>query len=382
VAVTISDLAKYLGLSVSTVSKALNGYSDVADKTREVVLTASRELNYQPRSAARTLRLQRTEKLGILHPLKGYESEAFISYFRGVAKAAERCGYSLISYAVGSDPQRSLERICRAREVDAMIVISLGLGGAHQLHMALDVLSAENVPHIVVGQPVYAQQSLLTKHHMGQPATGQPATDQPATGQPAMGQPATGQSSTGKAVAYVAPDNTAAARALTNHLLAAGHERFGYLSRHDDTYNDIERQRAIEMTLQHAGKQLEPAYISDAPYAPYSGHAAMQRLLELPKPPTAVIAFNDHIAIDAIHAAQAQQVRVPDDIAIVGMDNIPSARIITPALTTVDIPMRAMGEYAASWLLAQLALPLLARSEVLQKTFSTELVTRISSVTS
>jgi LacI family transcriptional regulator len=349
VAVTISDLAKHLGLSVSTVSKALNGYSDVADATREVVLAASQELNYQPRSAARTLRLQRTEKLGILHPLKGYESEAFISYFRGVARAAERCGYSLISYAVGSDPARSLERICRAREVDAMMVISLGLGGAHPLHAALAVLNAENVPHIVVGQPVYA----LDPHPL--------AAD--------------------KAVAYVAPDNHAAARALTEHLLAAGHTRFGYLSRRDDTYNDIERQHAIETTLQHAGKQLEPAYISDAPYAPYSGHAAMQRLLELPAPPTAVIAFNDHVAIDAIHAAQAQQVRVPDDIAVVGVDDIPSARIITPALTTVAIPMRAMGEYAASWLLGQLALPPLARSEVLQKTFATELVVRSSSCT-
>jgi LacI family transcriptional regulator len=357
VAVTISDLAKHLGLSVSTVSKALNGYSDVADTTREVVLAASQELNYQPRSAARTLRLQRTEKLGILHPLKGYESEAFISYFRGVAKAAESCGYSLISYAVGSDPARSLERICRAREVDAMMVISLGLGGVHPLHAALAVLNAENVLHIVVGQPVYA----LDPHPL---ATDPLATDPLATDE---------------AVAYVAPDNHAAARALTEHLLAAGHTRFGYLSRRDDTYNDIERQRAIETTLERAGKQLEPTYLSDAPYAPYSGHAAMQRLLELPEPPTAVIAFNDHVAIDAIHAAQAQQVRVPEDIAVVGVDNIPSARIITPTLTTVDIPMRAMGEYAASWLLGQLALPPLARSKVLQKTFAVELVVRTSS---
>lgn len=362
VAVTITDVAKHLGVSVSTVSKALNGYTDVSEATREVVLAASRELNYQPRSAARTLRLQRTEKLGIVHPLKGYESEAFISYFRGVARAAEGHGYSLISYAVGSDPEHSLQRICRAREVDAMVVISLGLGGAVQLHAALQVLNTESVPHIVVGQPVYPLAELLDDTN----DTDDNDTDVLVPDYL-------------QRVPYVAPDNAAAARALTEHLLASGHQRFGYLSRRDDTYNDIERQRALELTLQQAGRVLEPAYISDAPYAPYSGHAAMQRLLDLPEPPTAVIAFNDHIAIDAMHAAQAQQVRVPEDIAIVGVDNIPSARIVSPALTTVDIPMRDMGEYAASWLLAQLALAPQERCEVLQKTFPIELVVRASS---
>ncbi|MEM6431244.1 MAG: LacI family DNA-binding transcriptional regulator, partial [Deinococcota bacterium] len=349
-AITISDLARHVGLSISTVSKALNGYPDVAEETRQVVLTASRDLNYHPRSAARMLRLQKTEKLGIVHPLKSYESEAFIALFRGVARGAEQHGYSLILYTATQDDELDtsdqLARICQAREVDGIIVMSLGIDGAKELQASLDILAAETLPYIVLGQPVLEQ---LTNGN--QPTSSQSLADP---------------------VPYVTADNQAAARALTEHLLSQGHKRFAYLSRSDDVYNNLERLAGIQQALAAASLTLD--MIFDAPYAAYSGRTAMQQVLAQASLPTAVIAFNDHIAIDAMHVAQAQTLRVPDDIAIAGFDDIPSASIVTPALTTTQIPMVTMGEYAAELLLEQLNSSQTPAPSRLQKTFSTRLI--------
>ncbi|MEM7737487.1 MAG: LacI family DNA-binding transcriptional regulator [Deinococcota bacterium] len=366
-AITISDLARHVGLSISTVSKALNDYPDVAEETRQTVLEASRDLNYQPRSAARMLRLQKTEKLGIVHPLKSYESEAFIALFRGVARGAERHGYSLILYTATQDDELDtsdrLARICQAREVDGIVVMSLGIDGAKELQASLDILAAETLPYVVLGQPVLGK-SGIEESGLEQGAQAHLNLPQP----PSCEQLAP--------VAYVAADNIAGARALTEHLLAQGHKRFAYLSRSDDVYNNLERLTGIQQALAAASLTLD--MIFDAPYAAYTGRAAMQQVLASSVLPTAVIAFNDHIAIDAMYVAQAGGLRVPDDIAIAGFDDIPSASIVTPALTTTHIPMVTMGEYAAELLLEQLTATAPLPPARLQKIFTTDLVVRTS----
>ena len=158
------------------------------------------------------------------------------------------------------------------------------------------------------------------------------------------------------------------------HLLGLGHERIAYIARSDDPENNRARSQAYRQALTDAGLSCDSSYVVEAPYSPYSGASALRRLLELPRPPSAVVAYNDHIAIDACRAALERGLRVPQDIAVAGYGDIPSALITTPAITTVAIPLREMGEAALETLLVR------DGASPPSKVFPTRLVVRASTV--
>lgn len=310
--VTIDDISRHLGLSVSTVSKVLNGYSDVSEKTRERVLAVARELEYHPSAAARNLRRQRTNKIGFLLPgWLPYTSEYTGELIIGATLVAEKADYNVILYTSMANEHEKLVRICRAREVDGLL-----LRGSGNIEATITLLKRENIPFVLVGR----------------------AVDHPD-------------------VSYVAPDNLGGSITLMRHLIALGHRRIGFTARPELHETHRDRMLGYRQSLEEAGIAYDESLVVWTKIEPRSGYLAMEQLLDLPNPPTALYAIHDLIAIDALQAAKDRGLRVPDDIAIATFDGLPSTLLTSPPLTAVHQPVRDVGQQAVEMLLAHIADP-------------------------
>jgi len=303
--VTIEDISRLLGISASTVSKALNDYPDVSPDTRERVKAAVRELDYHPSAAARNLRRGRTDKIGLLvnNPIS-FLSEYISEMMAGAALSAEELDLNLVLYTIAVTNPDRLKRICRAREVDGLILIF------EPPEAAIDLLRRETMPFVVFGRRV-----------------------------------------THPEVSYVTPDHRNGAYQLTNHLIEQGHRRIGFTTRPELGTVSLDRFAGYRQALADAGIPFAAELIVETAIEPGSGRRALQSLIELPEPPTALFAFYDLMAVDALQAAQEQNLRVPDDIAIAGFDGLRSSLITTPQLTTVRAPLPEMGRQATEILL-------------------------------
>ena len=306
--VKIEDISKKLDISISTVSKALNGYSDVSPQTRERVLAMAEALDYHPSSAARSLRRGRTDKVGLLinNPVT-FVGEYIADIVAGAALTAEQQGSNLVLYTTAVTTPTELKRICRAREVDGLLLIF------EPSIAAIEVIEQENMPFVVFGRRV-AQAN----------------------------------------VSYVAPDNEAGAYALTQHLIQQGHQRIGFTTRPQLGTVSQDRLAGYQQALAEANLPLDSDLLVETVIEPQSGYKAMNTFLDLAEPPTAVFAFYDLVAVDALHAAQDRGLRVPQDIAIAGFDGLRSSLITQPRLTTVQQPLAAMGQQAMQTLFARI----------------------------
>lgn len=307
--VNIEDISKQLGLSVSTISKALNGYPDVSEGTRALVLEKARKLGYQPSAAARNLRRGRTDKIGLLvnHSLR-YISEYLAEVIAGVALAAEKNGKNIILYTETVAQPDELIRICRSGEFDGALLVwanpEVGL---------LQTIENEAMPYLVFGRRVEYEFS-----------------------------------------SYVAPDNFDGAYQLTRHLIELGHQRLGFMSRPMHGPINDDRFGGYRQALQDADLSVDESLIVPTSLEPDSGYHAMNSMLDKHKPPTAVFAFYDLLAVDALRAATERGLRVPDDVAIVGFDGLRSSMIANPPITTVRQPLQEMGREAVRLLLMQI----------------------------
>lgn len=304
---TIEELSKRLGISVSTVSKALNGYRDVSQATRERVLQMADELDYQPSSAARSLRRGRTDKVGFLvnNPIS-FVGEYIAEIISGAALTAEEQGSNLILYTRAVTHPLELKRICRAREVDGVMLIF------EPSAEVLTILEQEDMPFVVFGRRI----------------------ERPG-------------------ISYVAPDNWAGAYALTQHLIAQGHRQIGFTTRPELGGVSRDRFEGYKQALEEAGIPLHDELIVQTKIEPMSGYKAMDQLLSSAHPPTALFALYDLMAVDALGAALDRGLRVPQDVAIAGFDGLRSSLITQPRLTTVRQPLSEMGRKAMEILLAR-----------------------------
>lgn len=305
--ITIEELSRRLDISVSTVSKALNNYRDVSAETRERVLKMADELGYQPSSAARSLRRGRTDKIGLLvnNPIP-FVAEYVAEIVSGAALTAEKNGNNLVLYTTAVTEPGELKRICRAREVDGLILIF------SPSQEVVAVLKQENMPFVVFGRRFA---------HPG--------------------------------VSYVAPDNQAGAYALTQHLIEQGHRRIGFTTRPQLGSVSEDRLDGYKRALSDADIPFREELVIETVIEPLSGNKAMNAFLDRPDPPTAVFTIHDLMAVDALNAAQDRGVRVPEDVAIAGFDGLRSAMITQPRLTTVQQPLDQMGQRAMEILLAR-----------------------------
>ena len=301
--ITIKDIAESLNLSVSTVSKALNGYSDVSEATRRLVREAQLELGYHPSAAARNLRLKQGNRIGIVLPFKGMRSDAILSMVEGIGKAAKELAVKVLFYTSIDDDMEMLEQICRSRDVNGLLIS--GQSQTFDLGQAVNFLRQEALPFVVFGHQFE-----------------------------------------GAAIATVAAHYHRGVSQAVNYLLDAGHQRIAYISRVGDDGNNQEKFGAYTQSLKQRGQTLCPELVVNAAYESFAGVKAMQQLLALDTPPDAVLCFNDHVAMDAIFHAQSVGFRIPQDIAVIGCDNITHGQLMQPKLSTIEVPLFDIG-YAA-----------------------------------
>ncbi len=332
--VTIEDLSKTLGVSRSTVSKALNGRGDVAPKTRARILQTAQELGYQPSAAARNLRRQRTDKIGLLVNYPIHKVSDFLAeLIPGMATVAEAAAYNLILYTSMAGNQARITSLCRSREVDGIIVA--WPPRLDETVALCRLMREERMPHIVLPRRV-------------------PHAE----------------------VSYVAADHSEGARLLTAHLIALGHRRIGFERLPEVYETDHDRHSGYAQALSEAGIAYDGDLVlcarsSDADYAERSFNAFMA----LPKPPSAILFFTDPAAIKALSLAKARGIRIPQDLSIAGFDGVLASGVTQPALTTVRQPLPEMGMRAVESLLSLIQHE---TREVCQRSLPVELIARAS----
>jgi DNA-binding LacI/PurR family transcriptional regulator len=307
---SLKHVAALAGVSVKTVSNVVNGYAHVTDGTRARVQKAIDELHYRPNLAARQLRQGGSDVIALALP------ELDLPYFaelaRSVIKCAEDKGWTVLIDQTDGLVEREqlvLDGI-RGRLIDGLIFSPIALG-ADDLERRRDT-----TPLVLLGERVF---------------------DGPAD--------------------HVAIDNVAAARAATGHLVGLGRRRIAAIGDQGEPTSQTAhlRLRGYQAALAEAGLPARPEWVVEVDrYHRADGASAMRRLLELPDPPDAVFCFNDLMALGALREAHERGVRVPEDLAVVGWDDIEEGRFSTPTLTTISPDKHRIASQAVDLLAARL----------------------------
>jgi DNA-binding LacI/PurR family transcriptional regulator len=307
--VTIRDVARLAGVSPATVSHALNGRGRVDVRTRERVALAATKLRYAPNLSGRRLARRRAECLAVLQG-RNMTTVFNDSFYRvvlgGMAEVTQARGYSLVFTPPPADAasEADLHRVLGHGAVDGALVV-----GALDTTVLL-ALQARRLPVVLVDNYV-------------------PGVDVPA----------------------VMPDYQAGARLATAHLLALGHRRVAFLGAAVTYAFGWQTVEGYAEALAASGIGQDPALVRRTEIGVEAATSATRSLLELADRPTAVFAVTDAMAIGALRAARERGVRVPEQLAVVGMDDIEMSAYTDPPLTTVRIAKEAMGRLAADWLI-------------------------------
>jgi LacI family transcriptional regulator len=326
--ITIHDVAQAAGVSVSTVSRVLNDKDDVAPETYEKVQGVIQEMGYTSSLAARSMRSRRTNVIGLIVP--DVADSFSIQVMKGVNQAIFELGYDLIIYTSGSIKKRS---------------------AAEREQYFVSLLNGSVTDGVVIVTP--AATSFSTAAPV---VTIDPNNECP------------------ECLTIIAT-NRAGALAAMEYLIGLGHRRIGFISGRPDLQSAQRRLQGYQDALRQAEIPLVPEMIATGDFSLDTGRLCAQKLLSLPNPPTAIFAANDQSAIGTIEAAREMGLRVPEDLSVVGFDNIPEANYCNPALTTVDQFIDKMG-YVATEALIGLIQGKSLESDLYR--MSTELVARDS----
>lgn len=304
---TIYDIARHVGVSAGTVSRALSRPEKVLPDTRRRIEQAAAALGYVPNASARTLKTQRSGKILITVPDIG--NPFFAQILKGAEEAAQAAGYAVLLGDTEHQAERE-ERYAQMlprNQADGMIVLG------HRLPPT----AREIVRHLGAKAPVVNGCEF----------------------DPTLGIPS------------VHIDNAAAARTAMEHLYALGHERIAVVGGPPD--NPLHRQR-LEGALAAARAHGRVDELATLPgdFSVESGHAAATRFLAQAPAPTAAFCFSDQMALGVLAACRDLGIRVPEEFSVVGFDDLASSRYLSPPLTTISQPMREIGVRAARLLLA------------------------------
>jgi LacI family transcriptional regulator len=303
--VTIQDVAKAAGVSVSTVSRVLNDKDDVAPETYDKVQDVIRELDYTSNLAAKSMRSRRTNVIGMIMP--DVEQPFPIEVMKGVNQAIATLDYDLIMYTNGDIKKNST--VEREQQYVALLNNSI-TDGVIVVTPAATTFSTAS--------PVVA----VDPHHE--------SADYPA----------------------VIATNREGALAAMEYLISLGHCRIGFINGRPELQSAVRRLQGYKDALQQANIPLDPELIQTGDFTAEMGFMCAQQLLSLPEPPTAIFAANDQSAIGTIKAAREAGLQLPDELSIIGFDNIPEAAYAHPALTTVDQSVVKMGYVATEMLIS------------------------------
>ena len=305
--VTIKDVAREASVSVATVSRALNGHENVAEGVRKHVMEIANRLRYQPHAAARSLSSRRTQTIGVVLP--DLYGEFFSELIRGidVVARAHRQHLLVSSYHGHPEEQGEALRAMRGR-VDGLLVLS----------------PYADRPGFLTDNLPTALPAVLINTHL------------PDAAYPVL-----------------SIDNFGGASAMVRHLAEVGHTRIAFICGPEDNFDASERLRGYRDALAQHLPDAQPIELP-GDFDESSGYEAGKRIVASKQRPDAVFAANDMMALGCLYAFNEAGVKVPDDIALAGFDDIPLAQLLQPALTTVSRNELAIGRFAAELLIERL----------------------------
>ena len=302
--ITIGDVATAAGVSVSTVSRVLNNKDDVSSETFERVKAVITDMGYASSLAARSMRTLRKNVIGLIMPDAG---EPFpIEVMKGVNRTIATLDYDLLIYTCGdgrkhftADREKKFVSLLNNSITDGVIVVT------------------PEATHFNTNAPLVA----VDPHYE--------INEYPS----------------------VISTNWEGAMEAMNYLINLGHQRIGFISGRFDLQSANSRLRGYKDGLSQAGIPIDPELITQGDFTADTGLKCARQLLDLPKPPTAIFASNDEMALGVYQAAHDAGIAIPADLSIIGFDNIPEAAQCEPGLTTVHQPIQEMGRIAVRMLL-------------------------------
>jgi LacI family transcriptional regulator len=304
---TIRQIATLAGTSRSSVSRVLNNHPNVSPEVRRQVLDVIAETGYQPDPIARSLSNRRSSIIGLVVPLAVhslFDDPFFSRLIQGISRGCNARDYtfSLFLFHSQEDEKEFYRRISLKHLLDGVVVTATRTGDAL-------------IPRLLEG---------------GVPLVVQGRHEDPR-------------------VNYVDADNLAGATAAVSHLLQLGYQRIATIAGPSDSTAAQDRAQGYLDALQTRGRPSDDALIVSGDFTQAGGHQAMQRLL--PHQPDAVFVASDTMALGALQAIRGAGLTVPDDVALVGFDDLPQATMVDPPLTTVRQPIQRMGILAAEMLI-------------------------------
>jgi LacI family transcriptional regulator len=320
---TIAEVALEAGVSSQTVSRVINNRPDVSPETRQRVQQVINKLGYQPSALARGLASRRTRTLGLI--TADFSDYFFTQVIAGAEVEARKHGYFFMLGSTERNPQ---------------------------------------------DEPEYIR--LLTEHHVGGILFARPSTEPDhhhllgllRDGVPVV---TTAYHLTGADLTVVDVDNIDGAQQATRYLLECGHRQIAMITGPATWKSVNDRTQGYKLALESAGIAFEPSLVAEGDWSFPSGYRAMQELLAQGHPFSALFAQNDQMAIAAIRALREAGQRVPEDVAVVGYDDIPAAEYCDPPLTTIRQPMQEVGKVATKLLIQAIEQPGMEQGEVLLK---------------
>ena len=321
-AITIRELSKRCGLSISTVSKALNGYSDISEETRNRVIQEAKNIGYYPNVHARALKTKRSYNLGVLfsddnqsgltHPFFSHVLESF-------KKEAERCGYDVtfISHNIGENQMTYLEH-CHYREVDGVCIA------------CINFLEPE------IAQLINSDLHVVTIDHLFSNRT------------------------------CIQSDNMDGIRQLVTYIHGRGHRKIANIHGKRSAVTDT-RLGSFHRVLEELKVSVPDEYVLECEYnQPESVYQAAKRLLKLKDRPTCIMVSDDYAVLGAYRAIGSAGLSIPEDISVAGYDGIPMMQMIKPCLTTIQQDTARLGQEAARELVKLVENPKTAIPEIVR----------------
>lgn len=299
---TIKDIARQAEVSHSTVSRALRGNPLISEETAERVRQIALDMGYHPSAAARSLKTHQTKALGVV--VRNIDDPFFSEILQGIEDVAVQEGYSIFISSSQNDGEReqSVVQAMREHRVDGLIICSTSFSSSQSR-----LLREDGAPIVVVNNQA-AEEYRYSIHH----------------------------------------DDEDGCRQVARYLIGLGHRRIAYLGNSLSGRTTLDRLAGLQQELQAAGLPLPEEYIRQAPGGgPEHGATALEQILSLKKRPTALVCFNDMMAIGVLKGLQRAGIAVPEQCSVTGFDNIVYSAYTSPALTTFDQPKKYIGSEAA-----------------------------------
>ncbi|MDP8163354.1 HTH-type transcriptional repressor PurR [Pasteurella skyensis] len=328
---TIKDVAKLAGVSTTTVSHVINNTRFVAEKTTKLVWDAISELNYSPSAVARSLKVNTTKSIGMI--VTTSESPFFAEIILAMERHCYEMGYSLFLCNTQNDPEKIQNHLdmLMAKRVDGILVMC-----SEYTENSLALLNKANIPMVVMDWGVRDHSSDL-----------------------------------------IADNSFLGGYLATQHLIQNGHKKIAVIT--GNLFKTVSKNRfqGFNKAMDEANLLIEPRWIQEGDFEPEGGFECMNNILDLEELPTAVFCFSDVMALGAISAINLRGLSVPQDISIIGYDNIHNSRFYAPPLTTMHQSKSRLSDRVLELLLERISSKETSRErQVLE--FIPELVVRDS----